>query len=189
MIPPVLVLVRQQACVGSYYVVHLQSENTLQGYRFWTLCRTSEILTWEQKTFNTTLGAWLPQAELTTCKHCKLSPFFFTKKFILIVLRVSSTWKLVLIHWILMSGSNRFTPVSEFTPLRNKRSFLVSDGSLYESMYDTQTTPLNHSDAAADLRVSSRLDSGHRVTRAAFERMTRIVIELGNFLQDSGFTT
>lgn len=88
-----------------------------------------------------------------------------------------------------MSGSNRFTLVSEFTPLRNKRSFLVSDGSLYESMYDTQTTPLNHSDATADLRVSSRLDSGHRVTRTAFERMTRIVIELGNFLQDSGFTT
>lgn len=73
--------------------------------------------------------------------------------------------------------------------VKEQAEFPLSDGSLYESMYDTQTTPLNHSDATADLRVSSRLDSGHRVTRTAFERMTRIVIELGNFLQDSGFTT
>lgn len=58
-----------------------------------------------------------------------------------------------------MSGSDRITLLSEFTPSRNERSFLVSDGSLYESMYDTQTTPLNHSHAAANLRVSSRLDS------------------------------
>lgn len=49
-----------------------------------------------------------------------------------------------------MSGSDRITLLSEFTPSRNERSFLVSDGSLYESMYDTQTTPLNHSDAAAN---------------------------------------
>ena len=102
----------------------------------------------KQKTFNTTVGAWLPQAELTACKHCKLSPFFFTKE-----IPISSVPNLVIIHWILMSGPDRFTLVSEFTPLRNKRSFLVSDGSLYESMYD-----MNHSDAAADLRVSSRLD-------------------------------
>jgi hypothetical protein len=69
----------------------------------------------------------------------------------------STQRRLVIIHWILMSGPDRFTLVSEFTPLRNERSFLVSDGSLYESMYDTQTTPLNHSDAAADLGNLSRL--------------------------------
>lgn len=52
-------------------------ENTLQGCRILGHC--AELPNENRRHSKQHIGAWLPQAELTTCKHCKLSPFFFTR--------------------------------------------------------------------------------------------------------------